>query len=69
MRLILAAIATTAVLLAAPTSASAWVCRADGLGSSGGGAAGSAARAKFVALRRCERGSLLHLCTISYCRP
>jgi hypothetical protein len=66
MRLLFATIATAA-MLAVPTQASAWVCRADGIGRTADGAGFTAERAKVVALRRCERGSLLHVCTIRWC--
>jgi hypothetical protein len=66
MRLVLAAIATAA-MLAVPTQASAWVCRADGFGSTRDGYGLTPERAKFTALRRCERNSALHLCTIRWC--
>jgi len=68
MRGILAALAIAAALLA-PSEASAWVCRAVGVGSAGTGYGYSVVRAKWVALRRCERGSPLHVCTILWCRP
>jgi hypothetical protein len=54
-------------MLAVPTQASAWVCRADGFGSTRDGYGLTAERAKFTALRRCERNSALHLCTIRWC--
>ena len=68
MRLFIAAIATAAVL-AVPTQASAWVCRADGIASSGTGYGRSVERAKVTALRRCENGTKLPfpLCTIRSC--
>jgi hypothetical protein len=67
MRLVLAAVATAVVLAGAPSQALAWACRADGLGSTAMGYGPTAQRAKFVALRRCERDSLLHVCTIRWC--
>jgi hypothetical protein len=67
MRGTLAALAIAAALLA-PSEASAWVCRAVGVGASGTGYSYSVVRAKLVALRRCERASMLHICTIAWCR-
>jgi hypothetical protein len=63
------AVVAASLLALAPTQASAWACRADGWGSWGWARSFSIERAKFVALRRCERGSALHVCTISWCRP
>jgi len=57
-----------AVLVCGASDASAWVCRAGGLGVSTFGSSRSIERAKIIALRRCERGSALHVCTIIYCR-
>jgi len=59
---------TIVVALLAPSEASAWVCRAVGVGAAGTGYGYSVERAKFVALRRCERRSMLHVCTIQWCR-
>jgi hypothetical protein len=67
MRGILATLVIAGALLA-PSEASAWVCRAVGVGAAGVGYGYSVERAKFTALRRCERRSLLHICTIQYCR-
>jgi hypothetical protein len=65
----LATLAVAGSLLAlAPSEASAWVCRADGLGASASARSASVARAKLSALRACERRSALHVCTILYCR-
>jgi hypothetical protein len=70
MKAIFATAAVVVSLLAlSPSEASAWACRADGVGSTGFGRGFSVERAKFVALRRCERGSFLHVCTITWCRP
>ena len=70
MRGIFATAVVAASLLALnPSEASAWACRADGVGSTGFGRGFSAERAKYIALRRCERGSLMHVCTIAWCRP
>ena len=69
MRGMLATLAVASSLLAmAPSEASAWVCLADGLGSSATARSASIVRAKFSALRACERRSALHVCTILYCR-
>jgi hypothetical protein len=69
MRGILATLAVAGSLLAlAPSEASAWVCRADGLGASARARSASVVRAKVAALRACERRSALHVCTILYCR-
>ena len=57
-----------AVLACGASEASAWVCRAGGVGVTTFGNSRSIARAKFLALRRCERRSPLHVCTIIYCR-
>ncbi|MEA2988669.1 MAG: hypothetical protein QOG83_1380 [Alphaproteobacteria bacterium] len=67
MRAVLATLAIAAALLG-PSEASAWVCRAVGVGAAGVGHGPSAERAKYVALRRCEHGSILNVCTIQYCR-
>jgi hypothetical protein len=68
MKLFLATLVSAATLAMASTPASAWVCRADGMGSTALGYGRSVERAKYVSLRRCERGSLLHVCTIRWCR-
>jgi hypothetical protein len=68
MRGILAALAVAAALLA-PSEASAWVCRAVGVGAAGTGFGYNVVRAKLIALRRCERASMAHVCTILWCRP
>jgi hypothetical protein len=53
----------------ASSEASAWVCRAAGLGSGGLGRSYSIIDAKLLALRRCEHYSPLPVCTILWCRP
>ena len=69
MRTGLATVAVVAVMLAwGASDASAWVCRAGGVGASAFGSSPSIAVAKVRALRRCERRSPLHVCTILYCR-
>jgi hypothetical protein len=57
-----------AMLACGASDASAWVCRAGGLGVTTFGSSRSVAAAKIRALRRCERRSPLHVCTIIYCR-
>jgi hypothetical protein len=70
MRGNLVALAVGASLLAlAPSEASAYVCKAVGLGWSGVGRGSYIERAKLIALHRCENNAGLHLCTILYCRP
>jgi hypothetical protein len=65
----LATLAMVIVMLACGASeASAWVCRAGGVGATAFGSSRSIAVAKITALRRCERRSPLHVCTILYCR-
>jgi hypothetical protein len=49
--------------------ATAWVCRAVGLGSGGYGRSFSVIYAKLIALRRCENYSPIPVCTILWCRP
>ena len=57
-----------AILACGASEASAWVCRAGGVGVTTFGSSPSIARAKFLALRRCERRSPVPVCTIIYCR-
>ena len=67
---ILASLFVAASLLAAASSeASAWACRATGLGSGGFARSYSIIDAKLWALRRCEHYSPLPICTILWCRP
>jgi hypothetical protein len=67
---ILASLVVAASLLAAASSdASAWVCRATGLGSGGWAHSYSIIDAKLWALRRCERHSPVPVCTLLWCRP
>jgi hypothetical protein len=65
-------LATLAVVIAmlvfGASDASAWVCRAGGLSATAFGSGRSIVAAKIRALRRCERRSPLHVCTIIYCR-
>jgi hypothetical protein len=71
MKRILASAAVGAALLAAASSeASAWVCLAAGAGSSGYGRDPYYVQdAKIIALRTCERRSPIPICTIVWCRP
>jgi len=69
MRASLATLAgVVAVLALSASDASAWVCRAGGVGVTTVGVSRSVVRAKFLALRRCERRSPVPVCTILYCR-
>ena len=69
MRTGLATLAMVVTMLAFGVSdASAWVCRAGGVGVTTFGSSRSVERAKFIALRRCERRSPVPVCTIIYCR-
>jgi hypothetical protein len=69
MRTSLATLAVAiAVLACGASEASAWVCRAGGVGVTTFGSSRSIENAKFIALRRCERRSPLRVCTIFYCR-
>jgi hypothetical protein len=56
------------LLVLVPTSASAWVCVADGFGASASARSKSITTAKLSALRACERKAALRICTIRYCR-
>jgi hypothetical protein len=70
MRHILASLVVAAALLAGASSeASAWVCRATGLGAGGWGRSYSIIDAKLIALRKCERRSPVPVCTLLWCRP
>ena len=67
---ILASLVLAASLLSVASSeASAWVCRAVGLGSAGGARSYPIVDAKLWALRRCEHHSPVPVCTILWCRP
>jgi hypothetical protein len=68
-RLLGALILAASVLAVASSEASAWVCFATGLGSGASARSYSIIDAKLWALRRCERGSPLPVCTILWCRP
>jgi hypothetical protein len=70
MRHVLATLIVAAALLASASSeASAWVCRATGLGAGGWGRSYSIIDAKLIALRKCERRSPVPVCTLLWCRP
>ena len=67
---ILASLVVAASLMSLATSeASAYVCRATGLGSGGWARSYSIIDAKLIALRRCEHHSPVPVCTILWCRP
>jgi len=69
MRTRLATLAVViAVLACGASEASAWVCRAGGVGVTTFGRSRSIIDAKLIALRRCEHRSPLPVCTILYCR-
>ena len=68
-RLLGALVLAASVLAVASSEASAWVCFATGLGSGASARSYSIIDAKIWALRRCERGSPLPVCTILWCRP
>jgi hypothetical protein len=70
MRRILASLLVAASLLSlASSEASAWVCRATGIGSEGWGRSPSVIDAKLWALRQCEHHSPVPICTILWCQP
>jgi len=64
-----ALVVAASLLTLASSEASAWVCFATGLGSSGRARAYDIIDAKLFALRRCERNSPVPVCTILWCRP
>jgi hypothetical protein len=67
---VLSSLAIAAALLgAAPSEASAWVCRATGVASGGWGHSYSIIDAKLIALRKCERRSPVPICTLIGCVP
>jgi hypothetical protein len=57
-----------ALLAFGMSEASAWVCRAGGVGGTTVARSWNIIDAKIVALRRCERRSPIPICTILYCR-
>jgi hypothetical protein len=68
-RMLASAAIGAALVAAASTEASAWVCRAVGFGSSAMGRDyNSVVYAKLMALRECERNSPVPVCTILWCR-
>ena len=68
-RTLAAFVFAASLLTLASSEASAWVCRAIGLGSSGYARAYDIIDAKLFALRQCERRSPLPVCTLVWCRP
>ena len=69
MKAILATLAVSAALLTFGASeASAWVCRAGGVGVTTVGRSWNILDAKLIALRKCEHRSPVPVCTIVYCR-
>jgi hypothetical protein len=68
-RIIASFVVAASLLSVASSEASAWVCRAVGIGSGGWGRSYSVIDAKLIALRRCENYSPLPVCTILWCRP
>jgi hypothetical protein len=65
----LASLAVAAMLLTFGASeASAWVCKAVGVGVSTTGRSSNIIDAKLIALRKCERRSAIPVCTLVYCR-
>ena len=57
-----------ALLAFGASEASAWVCRAGGVGGTTLGRSWNVIDAKLIALRKCERRSPIPVCTILYCR-
>jgi hypothetical protein len=69
-RMLASAVIGAALLAAASSEASAWVCLAAGAASSAVGRDYyNVVDAKLMALRRCERASPIPVCTIVWCRP
>ncbi len=68
-RILASFVVAASLLSVASSEASAWVCFATGLGSSGWGRSYDIIDAKLFALRRCERSSPVPVCTILWCRP
>ncbi|MCC6777010.1 MAG: hypothetical protein IT537_10295 [Hyphomicrobiales bacterium] len=69
VRVATALVLGAALLGAASSEASAWVCKATGVGSGGFGRSYSIIDAKLIALRKCERRSPVPVCTLVGCRP
>ena len=68
-RMFAALLLATALLGVASSEASAWTCRAAGLGAGGWGRSYSIIDAKLIALRKCEWRSPVPVCTIVACWP
>jgi len=68
-RTLAAFVVAASLLTLASSEASAWVCYATGLGSGGYARAYDIIDAKLFALRRCERGSPVPVCTLLWCAP
>ena len=69
MRGILASLVVAVALLAVVSSeASAWTCRAAGVSGASWARSRNIIDAKLLALRRCERMSAFHVCTVLWCR-
>jgi hypothetical protein len=68
-RIIASLVVAAALLSVASSDASAWVCRATGVGAGGWGRSVSIIDAKLWALRTCERRSPVPVCTLLWCRP
>jgi hypothetical protein len=68
-RAVASSVLVVALLALASSEASAWVCRATGLGAGGWGRSASIIDAKLWALRSCERRSPVPVCTLIWCRP
>jgi hypothetical protein len=68
-RILASLVVAAALMSAASSEASAWTCRATGLGSGGFARSYSIIDAKLLALRRCERHSPVPVCTLLWCRP
>jgi hypothetical protein len=68
-RILASLVLSLTLLSVASSEASAWVCRATGLGASGWGRSPVIIDAKLWALRTCERRSPVPVCTVLWCRP
>src|SRR5262249_6712415 len=68
-RILSSLVVAVCLVTLASTEASAWVCRATGVGSGGWARSYSIIDAKLIALRRCEHHSPVPICTILWCRP
>jgi hypothetical protein len=69
MRGVLASFVVAIALMAmASSEASAWTCKAIGLSGYAFARHYNIIDAKMLALRRCERRSTLHVCTLAWCR-